>query len=123
MSLNTIDSKTIDDLQELGKLTGSEKTIVSNGVDTKKVSMDTIVGYTVSRLNGTTVPTSLPGSSYSGNGVIFIPEGEEIAINNRTPGCFYLEETKQTSIRAQVSLPMSIKVNGNLGLIRVGGKI
>ena len=39
-----IDSKTIDQLQELGKITGLEKTVISDGTDTRKVTIDTIVG-------------------------------------------------------------------------------
>ena len=113
-----LDAKTIDQLQELGKLTGSEKTIVSNGTETRKVSMDTILGYAASRLSN--IPASAGSiSNPSGSGIVYIPEGEKIDISERTPGTFYLEETKQTSIRTKVNIPTSVTVSKNLGLKRV----
>lgn len=115
--LNVLDAKTIDDLQELAKLTGTEKTIVSTGVETRKVSVDSIIGYAANKLANVNI--GAPGYGSSGNGVIFIPEGEKIPVNQRTPGCFYLEETRQTSIRTQINIPSSITVAKNLGLRRV----
>lgn len=122
-TLNTIDAKTIDELQELGKLTGLEKTIVSDGYTTKKLSIDTILGFINSRLNlsGGISPISdvTPTTSSTSNGIVFIPQGEEIPVYQRTPGYFYLEEKRQTSIRSEISLPSSVTVNGNFGLKRV----
>lgn len=117
MSIYISDAKTIDQLQELGKLSGSEKFIVSNGTETKKVSLNTIAGYTAGMVNGT---QKTPGSvGLYNQSVIFVPEGEEIPIIERTPGCFYLEETKQVSIRTKINVPTSVKVSQNLGLKRV----
>ena len=117
-TLSSYDAKTIDELQELGKLFGFEKTIVSNGKESKKVSIDTIIGYAASRLTG--ISPSVINSNLSGSQcLVFVPEGKEISISERTPGCFYLEETKQTSIRTQISIPASVKVSSNLGLRRV----
>ena len=116
---NMLDAKTIDELQELGKLTGSEKTIVTyKGTDTRKVSINTLLGYIAGVLTGTTpIPIS---NNPSGTGsLIFIPEGENIPINQRTPGYFYLEEVKQNSIRAQVNIPTSVTVSANLSLRRL----
>jgi hypothetical protein len=50
---------------------------------------------------------------------MFIPEGEEIDLTERTPGCFYLEETRQTSIRSKITAPTSVKVSSTLALRRV----
>lgn len=122
-TIDLTNSKTIDELQELGKLTGSEKTIVSDGQDTRKVTIDTIVGYAAAILNGATPALlslgSSSGASAVSKSIVFIPEEEEIPINERTPGCFYLEETHQTSIRTQINIPTSVRVSGNLGLKRV----
>lgn len=118
---SSLDAKTIDELQELGKLTGTEKTIVSDGIESRKVSIDTIVGYTARNIlnSGTaSAKISIPSSSYSGN-LVFIPEGETIDVTERTPGCFYLEETKQTSIRTKVNMPTSVVVSKTLGLRRI----
>ena len=117
-TLTSLDAKTIDELQELGKLLGSEKTIISNGTDTKKVSIDTIIGYAASRLTGIS-PSVINSSIYGGQCLVFIPEGQEVSVSERTPGCFYLEETKQTSIRTQLNIPSSVKVSINLGLRRL----
>ena len=123
MALNIVDAKTIDELQELGKLSGTEKTIISDGYTTKKLSIDTILGYIASRLHGTPVAAVISDntsitSSASGD-ITFIPEGEEIPVYKRVPGCFYLEEQRQSSIRTEINLPASITVSGNLGLKRV----
>ena len=118
-TLSHIDSKTIDELQELGKLTGTEKTIVSyKGEETRKVSIDTIIGYAASVLASVSSGNPLPVAPNS-SGVVFIPEGEEIPLSQRTPGCFYLEETRQNSIRTKVSVPTSVTVSSTLGLRRV----
>lgn len=114
--ISSEDAKTIDQLQELGKLDGTEKTVVSTGSNTRKVSINTILGYIASRVSGKTI--NLPETSF-GSGITFIPKGESIPINERTPGAFYLEETNQSSIRTQISVPASIKVSSNLGLRRV----
>lgn len=118
MAIYVTDAKTIDELQELGKLFGTEKLIISNGVESKKVSVDTLVGYTASRMNSVPKATS-GGSSYGAQSIIFVPEGKEVPIYERTPGCFYLEETKQTSIRTRVNTPTAVVVSKNLGLRRV----
>lgn len=121
----TFESKSIDDLQELGKLNGTEKTIISIDDDTKKVSIDTIVGYAANMvaqaMSGNTAPvmmTSNFGSS-GGNCIVVINEGEEIPINLRTPGTFYFERTHQSSIRTKINVPTSVVVSGTLGLKRV----
>lgn len=117
---NGLNAKTIDELQELGKLTGLEKTIVSFENDTRKVTIDTIIGYAASILANTNQTVmSLRPSSNINNGIIFVPSGEEIPVSERTPGMFYLEEKKQTSIRTQINIPTSVVVSGNLGLKRV----
>ena len=115
--LSSLEAKTIDELQELGKLSGTEKTIVSNGNESRKVSIDTIIGYAASRLSNTPMSSSMPG--ISGQSIVFIPEGEEIPISERTPGCFYLEEVKQTSLRTKINIPTSVVVSKSLGLRRV----
>lgn len=120
--LNVIDSKTIDELQELGKINGLEKLIISNGESTKKVSIDTIIGYAAQLLNGGSLSRSViytNPTTGGGQSLVFIPNGEEIPISQRTPGTFYLEESSQTSIRTQINVPTAVKVSGNLGLRRV----
>lgn len=118
MAIAPFDSKTIDQLQELGKLSGQEKLVVSvQEKDTKKVTVDTIVGYAVSQLSGGTSAASIGG--YGGQCIIFVEEGEEIPINERTPGCYYLEEERQTSLRTKINIPTSVKVSSSLGLRRV----
>ena len=122
MTVSTLlNTKTIDELQELGKLNGDEKTIVSTGDETRKVSIDTILGYAASILNNANISTmSLrPSGNTLSQSIIVIPEGEEIDISERTPGSFYLEQTKQTSIRTAVNIPTSVTVSSNLGLRRV----
>ena len=121
MAVSTpFEAKLIDELQELGKLSGSEMTVVSyDGKETRKVSIDTIIGYAASLLQSSSASFSLRPPVSSGGSLIFIPEGEEISISERTPGCFYLEEKKQTSIRTQINIPTSVKVSSNLGLKRV----
>lgn len=121
----SFESKTIDELQELGKLTGSEKTIISIDNDTKKVAIDTIVGYAANliaqQMGNESTPMavfSVRGSS-GGNCIIVVPEGEKIPINLRTPGTIYFETTKQTSIRTQINVPTSVVVSSTLGLRRV----
>lgn len=117
--LNALDAKTIDELKELAKLTGVEKTIVSDGKESRKVSIDTIVGYTANKLAGVSgSPSVNPGLS-GGNSITFIPEGEKIPVNERAPGSFYLEESRQVSIRTKINVPTSVKVSANLGLRRV----
>lgn len=115
--LNVVDAKTIDELKELAKLTGAEKTIISDGTESRKVSIDTIVGYTANKLSGS--PTSVNPGLSGGSGITFIPEGENIPVNERVPGSFYLEEVKQTSIRTKINVPTSVKVSASLGLRRV----
>ena len=118
--LSSLDTKTIDELQELGKLSGSEKTIVSISNESRKVSIDTIIGYAARVLANTPVTSSIPNSNtLGGQSIVFIPEGEEISISERVPGCFYLEEKKQTSIRTKINIPTSVTVSKNLGLRRV----
>ena len=56
--LSSLDAKTIDELQELGKLSGTEKTIVSTGTESRKVSIDTIIGYAARILANIPVATS-----------------------------------------------------------------
>ena len=118
--LSSLDAKTIDELRELGKLYGNEKTIVSDGTDTRKVSIDTIIGYAASRIANVPVAssTNVPNMSGSQN-ITFIPEGKEVPINERVPGSFYLEERSQTSIRTNISAPASMVVSKSLGLRRV----
>ena len=116
------DAKTIDELQELGKLSGLEMTVVSyDGEQTRKVSIDTIIGYAASILANTTpmLMSLRPSNNSVGSSIIFIPEGEEIDISERTPGSFYLEERRQTSIRTKINIPTSVKVSSSLGLRRV----
>lgn len=123
MAISTgLDAKTIDQLQELGKLTGLEKTVVSDGSDTRKVTIDTIVGYAAGVLAGTPSNTSSgsnTGVSLKGQCLFFVPKGETVDVSERSPGCFYLEETNQTSIRTQINLPTSVTVSQSLGLRRV----
>ena len=119
-----INAKTIDDLRELAKLTGLEKTIVSFEEDTRKVSIDTIIGYAASILANNSTPmlmsVSKPATaSYAGQCLVVVPEGEEIPITERATGCFYLEKVKQSSIRTKVNVPTSVTVSSTLGLRRV----
>lgn len=119
MAITSLDAKTIDELQELGKLNGSEKLIVSvNEEDTRKIAIDTLVGYAAALLSGLS-PSAIEATLGSGQCITFIKSGEEIPINRRIPGCFYLEEQKQSSIRTQINLPTSVKVSSTLGLRRV----
>lgn len=113
-------SKTIDQLQELGKLNGDEKFVVSvNEEYTRKISLDTIVGYAAALLSGNAGASPVGfGLNYGGT-IIYIEDGKIIDISERSPGCFYLEERKQNSIRTQISLPTSVTVSSNLGLKRV----
>lgn len=123
----SFESKTIDELQEIGKLSGSEKTIISIDQDTKKVSIDTIVGYAANLIaqnmsgSNATTPTAfiMSSSNSSGGCIIIVPEGTEIPINLRSPGTIYLERTHQSSIRTKINVPTSVVVSGNLGLKRV----
>lgn len=121
----SFESKSIDDLQELGKLTGTEKTIISIDEDTKKVSIDTIVGYAANMItkamSGNTAPVIMSSNfgSSSGNCIIVVPEGEEVPINLRTPGTIYFERTNQSSIRTKINVPTSVVVSKTLGLKRV----
>lgn len=119
MTTSFINAKTIDELKELGKLTGLEKTIVSTGNDSKKVTIDTIVGYTASVLAGNNISTIPNTGNINGHCLTFVPEGNEIPVSERTSGSFYLEERRQTSIRSKVSMPTSVSVSKNLGLRRV----
>lgn len=122
MAVSTpFESKMIDELQELGKLSGTEMTIVSyDGTQTRKVSIDTIIGYAASILNNSpSLMSSFLPSRSEGQCIILVPEGEEIDISERLPGCFYLEETRQTSIRTQINVPTSVKVSSSLGLRRI----
>ena len=124
MAISTgLDAKTIDQLQELGKITGREKTIVSDGNDTRKVTIDTIIGYAAGVLAGTPVSTTVttPSTSTSlrGQCIFFVPKGEKVSVSERAPGTFYLEETDQTSIRTQINLPTTVGVSKSLGLKRV----
>ena len=120
MTISSIlNAKTIDELQELGKLSGLEKTIVSTGKDTRKVSIDTIVGYAARSLSDAGSSVSSPSNNNSGGCIVFIPKGEQISVNERTPGCFYLEEKHQTSIRTKINIPTSVVVSKTLGLRRV----
>lgn len=125
MAIAPFDSKTIDELQELGKLSGTEKLVASleNGDDTKKVSIDTIVGYAADLIaaamgNSSTTFAIKPVSSGAGS-IVFIEAGKTIDIKDRTLGCFYLEEQNQTSIRTRINIPTSVKVSKSLGLRRV----
>lgn len=122
----TIQAKSIDDLQEVGKLTGTEKTIISIENDTKKVSIDTIVGYAANlvaqSMSGAQVAPVMMAPSFgssSGNCIIVIQEGEEIPVNLRIPGTIYFERTHQSSIRTKINVPTSVVVSGNLALKRV----
>ena len=119
MAIYVTDAKTIDELQELGKLFGTEKLIISTGKESKKVSVDTLVGYTAGRMSSVPKTTSGGSIGYGAQSLVFVPEGEEVPLHERTPGTFYLEETKQTSIRTKVNVPTSMKVSKNLGLRRV----
>lgn len=117
---NLLNTKNIDDLQELGKLTGSEMTLVSYENDTRKVAIDTIIGYAASILANTNPKMmSLNRPSSNSPCIVFVPSGEQISVNERTPGCFYLEESNQTSIRTQINIPTSVKVSASLGLRRL----
>lgn len=121
----TFESKTIDELQELGKLSGSEKTIISTNNDTKKVSIDTIVGYAANliaqQMGGQSVSTTslIVTNPSNAKCIVVIPEGESIPISQRTPGTIYFEKEKQTSIRTKINVPTSIVVSGTLGLRRI----
>ena len=118
--LTTLGTKTIDELQELAKLSGLEKTIVAYNNETRKISIDTIAGYIASILvNASPSSVSYSPSNRFSQSIIFIPEGESLESSERSPGCFYLEETKQTSIRTQMNIPTSVKVSSSLGLKRV----
>lgn len=120
MAVTTIiEAKTIDELKELGKLTGLENTIVSYEDQTRKVSIDTIIGYAASILNASPSVMMALSSRNGGQCIVFIPEGEEISVSERASCCFYLEEMKQTSIRTQINIPTSVKVSSSLGLKRV----
>lgn len=119
MAMPSLDAKTIDQLQELGKLNGLEKTIISDGTTTSKVTIDTIIGYAASLLAGTPTNVSSISTSLNGQSLFFVPEGCEVPVVERAPGSFYLEETRQTSIRTQISLPTSVSVSKSLGLRRV----
>ena len=117
--LSELDARTIDELKELAKLTGSEKTIVSNGTETRKVSIDTIVGFAASRLAGSSGSSSVNPGLAGGQSLVFVPEGETVPVNERVPGSFYLEESRQVSIRTKINVPTSVKVSASLGLRRV----
>ena len=118
--LTSFDTKTIDQLQELGKLTGKEKTIVSDGKDTRKVSIDTIIGYAAGILAETPSGSSIPSTgNIGGQCITVIPEGQSLSVSERSPGSFYLEQRRQTSIRTKVSIPTSVTVSKSLGLRRV----
>lgn len=116
--LSSLDAKTIDELKELRKLTGLEMTIVSTSEGSKKVSIDTIIGFGSKLIDPNRTIISDP-NGLTGQCIIFVPEGEEISVSERTPGCFYLEEAKQTSVRTKINVPTSVIVSKTLGLRRV----
>lgn len=120
---SVLDIKDINDLSLIGKISGDSKLLIMVNDKAYRITADTLVGYAAGVLgnnadvNVSPVATlSMPSQEHD---IVFIESGQEIPVNKRTPGVFYLEERSQRSIRSQINLPVSVKISKQMGLKRL----
>lgn len=105
------DAKQIHELDPLNKINGKEEVLVDNGDLTYRVTVDTLLGYIRDQINaGVGASTSDTGTT-----IHFIPEGEEIPVEAREKGHYYInvDQTTNPGYRGGVQL---LRVGPNMGL-------
>lgn len=110
-NVSVINSKQISELKELAKLSGKEVMLIDNGNNnTKKVTVDTLLGYIRDQIlsGGSTTST--------GTSIEIIPEGEELDPESRKEGQFYLNVLSEKDIIESTLIPTSIVVSPSMGL-------
>ena len=104
-------AKRITELNPLYKLQGKEQVLIDNGVDTYKVTVDTLLGYIANQINAGNIPST---PTEAATNIVVIKEGESIPVDSRLDGTFYLEI--QGSRTMNRTLSSRIRVSPNMGL-------
>lgn len=107
------DAKQLHELDPLNKLGGREEVLVDNGELTYRVTIDTLLGYIRDQINASVGGSSINGSEATT--IHFIPEGEEIAIEAREKGHYYInvQNTMNPGYRSGLT---TFKISPNMGL-------
>ncbi len=113
MTVGSFDTKQINELVELASLKGSEYMLIDNGSVTLKVTVDSLLGYIANQVNSGGGGSSTPGTS--SNGIHFIGVDEEdIPIESRTAGDFYIRAVSAEDIRLGSDTPSVLNVSPNM---------
>ena len=110
--MDVIGNKRITELDPLNKLTGKEEVIIDNGDMTYRVTVDTLLGFIVKKVN----EGSFPETMMEAASVVVIPEGERLPASGRTPGSFYLRECSHVKAQINAGLSSNITVSPNMAL-------
>ena len=106
-------TKRINELNFLSKLNGSEELLIDNGGDdTYKITVDTLLGYIAHQINEGTIPQSV----YESTNIVVIDEGENIPIESRVDGTYYLRVCNVESANISAGLSKNIRISPNMGL-------
>ena len=116
----TYETKQIHELNAVGngKLTGKELLLIdlNNGNETMNVTVDTLLGYIRDQINNSTgTPTPPTGG---GTSIHLIPEDEDVPIDTRDKGHYYIKIVDSKEAQISTGLPRVIKVSPNMSLRR-----
>lgn len=117
----TFETKQIHELVALNKLTGKEEVLIDNGDVTLRVTVDTLLGYIRDQINasinGAGDGTTIPGGDSKGSTIHIIEEGEDdIPIESRLEGHYYIRVQKAINVQTSSGLPRLIRVSPNMQL-------
>lgn len=109
----SVDTKQINELIELVKITGTELMLIDDTNTTMKVTVDTLLGYIRDTINSSSGDV---GDITTGAGIITIPADEDIPAASRKAGTFYFNICSTEEAHISSGLPSSITVSSNMGL-------
>lgn len=109
------DTKKIDELNPLVKLSGQEVMLIDDGNGTMNVTVDTLLGYIRDQINSGTGGSSVPSTVSSAIHVIH-PGDPDVPVASRPKGHFYIKVTDENQAQIATGLPRLIKVSPNMRL-------
>lgn len=83
--------KDIHELEDVSSLSGKEEIIVDDGEVTRKMSLDALLGFFTQRISGDTSDSIDVGSLATASCIHVIPYGEDIPVERRIKGHYYIQ--------------------------------
>ena len=112
-SSDSANTKRINELTALNKISGKEEVLVDNGTQSYRVSIDSLMGFIANQINAGTYD---PSQTQQSSGVVVIPEGESLPAESRVSDNMYINVISTTEAKVTAGTTQRIRVSPNMGL-------